>query len=296
MKPMIVRTVAAAAGTAALIAMAAASPALAAPASPARQARPAGAAPSVPVTYPGHPIIPATGSQAKALALGRYQPAVESGNWAGYAATRRTFRAVQATFFVPYLNCGIGAASGSRYSSHWVGLDGFSDHSVEQDGIEADCFGAKAVYHAWYEFFPKPETRIGLRVAAGQSVTASVSYNRSSQKFTLALADNTTRRHFRISLRCRVRCLRSSAEVISEAPTLVNGKGQLRLASLADYGAAGYSGVSVTTAGGIRAGMYARDWSTTKIIQVSQQGSHPVVARPTTVHDHGFSVYWLRQS
>lgn len=295
MKPMIVRTIAAAAGTAALVATAAASPALAAPASHSGQARPAAAA-KAPAAFPGHPIIPATGAQAKALALGQYQPTVESGNWAGYAATRRTFRTIRATFFVPYLNCGINAASGSRYSSHWVGLDGFSDHSVEQDGIEADCFGAKAVYHAWYEFYPKPETRIGLRVAAGQSVTASVYYNRSSRKFTLALANNTTRRHFRISLRCRVRCLRSSAEVISEAPTLVNNKGQLRLANLADYGAAGYTGVSVTTARGTRGGMYARDWSTTKILQVSQQGSHPAVARPTTVHDGGFSVYWLRQS
>ncbi len=296
---MISKTALAGAGVVALMAAAgtAAAPALAAHSAPARTRAAGAAAPSA--LYPGHPLIPATGQEQHALAQQQSRQTVGSYNWAGYAATRKgtTFRHVSATFFVPYMNCSSATGTGNRFSSHWAGLDGFSSQTVEQDGIEADCFGTTATYHAWIEFYPKAEQRISLQVRPGQSVTASVSYSRSSKKFTLAIYNNTTGHHYSTALRCAhgVTCKRNSAEVISEAPTLIEN-GQLKLANLADYGAVGYSGIAIRTTKGADGGLTSRSWNTTKILQVSQTSPHPTVAQPTTTRSGSFSVYWLREN
>ena len=60
-----------------------------------------------------------------------------SNNWSGYAddnSTGRTYSAVSATWTQPRITC---TASEDELAGWWVGLDGFTTPTVEQDGTFA---------------------------------------------------------------------------------------------------------------------------------------------------------------
>jgi Peptidase A4 family len=244
---------------------------------------------------PGQPMIPFR-------ALANHNLAGDSGarritrsvNWAGYAVTRsgKSFRLAQATFFVPYLNCKV---SPGTYSADWVGFDGFlgaKPDSVEQDGIEADCLGQggkTATYRAWYEMFPKPEVVSGIKVGAGDSITASVSYLSARYRFRLTVKDNTNGHRFAVTKACAAaHCPRTSAQVISEAPA--NNKGQLL--PLADYGAVTFASIGITDGAGHHGGLGSRRWRASKIVQFGD-ASRKRIAQPTPVHASSFASYWV---
>ena len=216
---------------------------------------------------------------------------IHSLNWAGYAGNRAgtTFRYVAAAFQVPYLDC---ATATKSYSSHWVGLDGLGSATVEQVGVEADCAGATPRYYAWYEMYPKPVS-IAFKVRAGHAIQASVTYKRSARKFALMLRDTTSGRHFTRTLKCAAKvCLRSSAEVISEAPSSTSGG----ILPLADYRAASYSSITLTTSRGHRSGLTSRFWKTFQVVGVGES-SRKLAAQPTALfRGQAFSVYWFRAS
>ena len=236
----------------------------------------------IPATLPGRPATStASGTSA----------ATRSVNWAGYATTRggKSFSSIAATFFVPYLNC---VVSPDTASAHWVGLDGFSSKTVEQDGVEADCLGSTPRYRAWYEMFPVPETVVSLRVTAGDSITASVSYSAATRRFRLTLTNNTSGRRFTITKACAAaKCPRTSTEAISEAPA--TNKGQLL--PLADYGAVAFANIAITAGAGQRGGLNSRLWRTTKIIQYVA-ASRQRIGQPTSIHGSGFANYWLGEA
>jgi hypothetical protein len=266
----------AAARTTAHQAAAAAAPATA---SPAPQ-------PMIPAPQPGGPA----GTSATTMI-----DTVFSHNWGGYAVHQRgvTFRAVKATFFVPFMNCAVtpGSTSPGDFSSHWVGLDGFASQTVEQDGIEADCVGGSPHYDAWHEVFPRPEQPVRMKIRAGDSITASVRYSRSTRKYRLEVTDNTNGNHFTVHQRCAgSACVRSSAEAISEAPS--DNKGIL---PMADYGASSFSAISITGGSGRTGGLKSSHWNHSKIIQVGGSSGH-TIASPTALHGRSFDVYWLGQN
>jgi len=240
---------------------------------------------------PGGPLVTAAGQARPASTSRPGHTVIHSLNWAGYAANRAgtTFRHVSASFPVPYLNC---RGTTPSYSSHWVGLDGLGSSSVEQVGIEADCTGSTAQYYAWYEMYPKPVT-IVFPVRAGNAVQASVTYEKSTRKFVLMLRDTTNGRHLIRTLKCAAKaCLRSSAEIISEAPS--NGTGGIL--PLADYRAEGFSGSTLTTTRGRRSGLSSRYWNTYQIVGVGDS-SHELEAQPTSLSQgQAFSTYWFRAS
>jgi hypothetical protein len=240
---------------------------------------------------PGGPLVTRAGQAVPASTSGPGHTVIHSLNWAGYAANRAgaTFRYVSASFPVPYLDC---QGTTPSYSSHWVGLDGLGSSSVEQVGIEADCTGSTAQYYAWYEMYPKPVT-IVFPVRAGNAVQASVTYEKSTRKFVVMLRDMTNGRHLTRTLKCAAKaCLRSSAEIISEAPS--NGTGGIL--PLADYRAEGFSGSTLTTSRGRRSGLSSRYWNTFQIVGVGDS-SHQLEAQPTSLSQgQAFSTYWFRAS
>lgn len=214
---------------------------------------------------------------------------IDSYNWAGYAVARAglAFRSVRAAFFVPYADC---RDTPDASSSHWVGLDGLGSSSVEQIGVAVSCTGTKAGYYAWYEMYPK-SVQMVFQVHPGNAIQASVRYQPSRRKFLLRLRDITSGRHFSRRVRCAASaCTRSSAEVISEAPSSAAGK----ILPLADYRAAGFTAVAVSTArrhGGLRSPW----WRTYRIVGVGQT-SHRVSQQPSALYQGlAFNTYWLRR-
>jgi Peptidase A4 family len=128
-------------------------------------------------------------------------------------------------------------------------------------------------------------------VHPGNAILASVRYQPSRRKFRLRLDDMSSGRQFSRILRCAASaCTRSSAEVISEAPTSAAGK----ILPLADYRAAAFTAVAVGTArhhGGLR----SHWWRTYRIVGVGRT-SHRVTQQPSALYQgRAFSTYWLRR-
>ena len=232
----------------------------------------------------------------------RVRPAeasADSLNSAGYAASRRGthFRLVRATFFVPYLNC---ALSKGAFSDDWAGLGGFVGKSVtvQQVGIQADCDRAgRGAYRAWFDMYPHREMISRLRVRAGDSVTASVFYDATTNRFNLALTDNTTGGRFAVTRGCPagMTCPALSAEIISSAPTRGSGR-HLVVKPLADYGAVSYASIAITDRAGQRSGLRSAFWGATRILQTEASAPFRLISRPTQIQGDTFDTYWSREN
>jgi hypothetical protein len=108
--------------------------------------------------------IHSAGSANLPAPLPGFTPAAVSGyteigsyNWSGYAqwtTTDGTFKGVADTWTVPTVNTSL---SGDQFSSDWVGVGGFEDNSLVQDGTEADNINGHAHYDAWTEILPAAE-------------------------------------------------------------------------------------------------------------------------------------------
>jgi len=240
---------------------------------------------------PGGPMaVPRNRSSALPAFSGKTINVV-SQNWGGYVAQRRgvKFRYVRAAFFVPYVDC---ASSPSSFSGHWVGLDGAGNETVEQDGILAACQGTTPVYSAWYEMFPLPPVYSNITVRAGNSIVASAYYDSGAGKFTLSLTNTTNGEHFTHTVACPSGspCQRSSAEVISEAPS--SGTSIL---PLTNFRAESFTDVVVTNSHGQRAGLRAPWWNTFGVSTENNSGA--VLDQPTEIfRGKAFDCYWMAQS
>ena len=186
-------------------------------------------------THPSHALTVQTGGTARHVikpgttaALGArsaLRNETSSTNWSGYAADSGTYTSVSASWVQPAGTC----TSATRYSSFWVGLDGYSSNSVEQDGTDTDCVNGKPQYYGWYETYPNPSFSFGSTVKPGDTMSASVVYQ-GSNKFKLTLAD-TTRGWSSSTTQTVSGAARSSAEVIIEAPCCTSSGGILPLAN-----------------------------------------------------------------
>ncbi len=276
-------------GTAvAALTLAASAATFGAPYAAARPAAPHAAAASAAGVPAPHPNIPAAlpaSIAAGANSVGAITK-VGSQNWAGYAVTGSRFKKIKASFYVPIMKCSL---SPDTFSSHWVGLDGFNSNTVEQAGIEADCHGSTESVFAWREVFPHPEQPFNMTIRPGDSITAKVSFRNG--RFKMRVKDNTTGEHRTVRQQCAsTTCRRSSAEVISEAPT-VSGK----QSSLADYGAQAFSGISIRNSNGQTGGIRSSHWNAFRIFQIGIS-THNVIAAPTALHGPAFAVYWLGEN
>jgi Peptidase A4 family len=271
-------------GTAvAALTLAASAAAFGAPYAAGRAAAPRAVSAAQPAPHPNIPAALPTGVAASSI--GGIKK-VGSQNWAGYAVTGGKFRKIRATFYVPIMNC---AGVPDTFSSHWVGLDGFNSNTVEQEGIESDCIGGKQRIFAWREVFPRAEQPFTtLKIRPGDSITATTTFLRSTHKFKLRVKNNTTGQHRTVRQRCAgAICHRTSAEVISEAPT-VNGQ----QSALAPYGAQAYSAIRITNGRGKSGGIRNRHWTAFRIFQIGKNSGH-LIAAPTPLHGPAFAVYRL---
>jgi Peptidase A4 family len=109
---------------------------------------------------------------SNAAAFGSY-------NWSGYAVynpvAQFQIEAVAGSYVAPVARNPFGQCPNSplsewRYSSYWVGIDGFANDTAFQNGIEADsyndCAEAYQYYAPWIEWFPGPEYQLSNAPAA----------------------------------------------------------------------------------------------------------------------------------
>jgi Peptidase A4 family len=183
--------------------------------------------------------------------------AVASSNWSGYAVTGTAFTKALGSWIVPAVKCG---TTPNSFSSYWVGIDGYSDNTVEQLGTDSDCSGKTPQYYAWYEFYPNASKLISnITVSPGDKMSATVSH--SGTQFTLRITDHTTGKFFRVIKTFSGK--RTSAEWIVEAPS--NGVSVLPLADFTKVSlGTDYTGVNDT------------DWAVNSAVTgpISDFGSH----------------------
>lgn len=212
----------------------------------------------------------------------------ESTNWSGYAATgaNGAFSSVSATWTQPTATCtssggGRHGRSSDEYAAFWVGLDGYSSDSVEQTGTDSDCDGTTPDYYGWYEMYPADPVYYTNTVKPGDSISASVTFS-GTDTYTLVLTDST-QGWTQKQVIDESGFDRSSAEVITEAPSSESG-----VLPLADFGTVNYG---TSDANGTSLGSQ----SPTEIVMIDNSGADKDTTSAIN-SSGGFSNTWVRSS
>lgn len=209
---------------------------------------------------------------------------VQSTNWSGYADTGSSFSKVSASWTEPSALCSSGK---EQLAAFWVGIDGYSSSSVEQDGTLIECYRSRAYQYSWWEMYPTNAIQVvGQTVASGDAITSTVT--RSGTSYTLTVTDSThTANSFTVTEGCSG-CANSSAEWIAEAPSSSSS-----IYPLADFHSWTASNASVTE--GSTSGVIS-SFTDDEITMVDSSGS--IKALPGSLNSSGnsFSVTWERAS
>jgi Peptidase A4 family len=210
---------------------------------------------------------------------------VDSTNWSGYADDNsggNTYSQVSGNWIEPSASC----TSTESLAAFWVGIDGYSSGSVEQDGTLIECYRSRAYYYTWWEMYPSNSIQVvGGSLRPGDSISASVV---RSGGYTLKVTDSThSANSFSTTQTCSS-CANSSAEWIAEAPSGSSG-----VYPLSDFHSWSTSGASVTS------GSAAGDVSSfpdDELTMIDSSGA--VKAQPGTLSGGGssFTVTWDRSS
>ena len=208
---------------------------------------------------------------------------VRSTNWAGYAddhTAGTTYSTVTGNWSEPAVSC---PSHGTLYAVFWVGIDGFTSGTVEQDGTLAECNHGKATYFSWWEMFPTNSIQVvGSSVSPGDSISASVV--RSGSTYTLKLTDSThPANSFSTAQTCST-CVNSSAEWIAEAPS--SGS---KILPLANFGTWTETGATVNSG-------VITSFPDDELTMVDSSGR--IKAQPGALNGsgNGFSVTWKRST
>jgi hypothetical protein len=208
---------------------------------------------------------------------------VQSTNWSGYADTSETFSSVTGSWTEPSASC----TSATSLAAFWVGIDGYSSDSVEQDGTLIECYRDTAYHYTWWEMYPTNDIQVvGETLSAGDTISASVV--RSGTRYTLKVTDSThTANSFSTTQTCSG-CANSSAEWIAEAPSGSSG-----VEPLSDFHSWTLTGATASTTAGSGVISTFPDDEITMTNSSSQ-----VKAQPGALNSsgNGFSVTWDRSS
>jgi hypothetical protein len=242
-------------------------------------------------------------------------------NWSGYAVetslsnpASNAVSGVVGSWTVPT------AAKSSKYtySSAWVGIDGYSDNTVEQIGTEQDGTPRGGSYYAWFEMYPNYSYEIvGFPVVPGDEITAQVqclgselivvkdpserknrdreagkkNIGRVVQTFQLTIANVTEDVAFTISEQTQGAELQS-AEWIMEAPS------EWSVLPLADFGTVDFYGCEATFNGVTGPGPISDAAWQYDALTMETNGKTPVTkALPSALGSGGeaFSIAWKHQ-
>ncbi len=148
-----------------------------------------------------------------------------STNWAGYVGVsnlaqpaRNSINTVIGSWVAPTITRSLA----DTYSALWIGIDGFSNGTVEQMGTAHDCINGIVHHYAWFEMYPNKSFAInGFPVQTGDSLSATITYTQNGI-FIMTIYNNTHHTFVTIptSYTTALNAQRSSAEWIVEAPYL----------------------------------------------------------------------------
>ena len=224
-----------------------------------------------------HLTRPAGHGTRPLVAHGGPANATTSTNWSGYAAASGTYTSVSASWTEP-----TGTCSGSaKYSSFWVGLDGYNSGTVEQTGSEGDCSGSTPEYYSWYEMYPAYPVNFSNTVRPGDHFTGSVTHT-SGSSYTLKLSD-TTQGWSHTVTKSLSGAANSSAEVIAEAPSSSSG-----VLPLAHFSPVTFTSAAVN-------GSAIGNFSPTQIIMADSAGRDEDSVSSLS-GGNSFKVTWLRSN
>jgi Peptidase A4 family len=183
----------------------------------------------------------------------------------GYAAVPRpggppNFIHVQAIWAVPAVACTAKNATAQTRA----GLDGITDSTAEQVGVNEVCLNAVPFYTAFYRMYPAALVPT-FHPSPGDQVMASVTAD--GGVFTLSVKDLTSGQSFTVTKTCPS-CLGSSAEVTAGSPSGV---------APADFGVVHFTDIVVTDGANVSGGLANPAWNTDKL---TQPGSPHTVAGP----------------
>jgi len=233
------------------------------------------------------------GQHAANHAVGTSRPAisglnqVDSTNWSGYAddnSAGNTYSSVAASWTEPTGTC---SGSTTSLAAFWVGIDGYTSDSVEQDGTLIECYERTAYYYTWWEMYPTNAIQVvGETLRPGDSITASVV--RSGSTYTLKVTDSSRSADSFTKTETCSSCANSSAEWIAEAPSGSSG-----VYPLTNFGTWSASGATVTANSG--SGVIS-SFSDDELTMVDSSGN--VKAQPGSLNGsgNGFSVTWKRST
>jgi hypothetical protein len=185
-----------------------------------------------------------------------------SANWSGYADVEsgsNRVSSVSGEWVIPSVQCPGGAYKyQDAATGQWVGIDGFSDFSVEQLGTLAWCFEGVEYYYVWYEMYPAGAVEMGPKACInnnvdcpepGDHISASVTVTPAGF-YTLSLIDfEHPANSFSVTAACGPStCLDSSAEWIVERPA-TDGPSGFQILPLGDFSQAAFSNGMLTSGG-----------------------------------------------
>jgi hypothetical protein len=220
-----------------------------------------------------------------------------SSNWGAYASetsltapAKGAVNAVNGSWTIPTVTA---STSSQTYSAFWVGIDGYSDSTVEQIGTEQDWTPSGQNNYVWFEMYPHGSYIInGFPISAGDQFSASVKYS-GSGLFTLTIANVTKNVSYTVpsSYTRSKTAQRSSAEWIVEAPY---SGGVL---PLANFGTAQFTNCTATLYSNTGP-IDSNHWQDDDIIMETSNGT--VKAQPSGLTDStsngatssGFTVQW----
>jgi hypothetical protein len=227
---------------------------------------------------PGGLMQRPTGALARAHGI---KNQAESTNWSGYAVdgSNGEYSSVSSSWTEPTATCTSRRAD--QYAAFWVGLDGYSSESVEQTGTDSDCDGTSPDYYGWYEMYPADPVYFSNAVSPGDHFSASVTFS-GTKTYTLVLKD-TTKGWTQTITKSESGLDRSSAEVITEAPSSESG-----VLPLADFGTINYTASSDN-------GSSMGTQSPTAIVMINNSGQDK--DSTSSISSSGaFSNTWIRSS
>jgi hypothetical protein len=152
--------------------------------------------------------------------------------WGGYAVTGSgPYTSITGSWNVPSMNC----SKGSGDASPWIGIDGWANDTVEQIGVDLDCYGGKASYHPWVEMYPANSDYFKDTIHAGDVLVASVTVKGSSWVLTESDPDSGWTKTFH----------ETSSDQLASAEAIIESVGSSKVPPVPDFGKVTFKNITV---------------------------------------------------